>query len=187
MRNLKGIFAICLLAILLVNCKSEFLPVESLYTISINSGDTTYSFQVQGIEEQPKIKDEVYYTWHKSNKLYTSQGGYNGQLLNGKYEEFVNKQLIKKGLFQDGSKVGSWKEWNRKGDLISVITYKKGLRSGAYKLYGQNGQVREYGNLKNGKRSGKIVYLNSGEEALAIRYQAGVPKDTVSTKKLGLF
>lgn len=187
MRKLHSAIIICLLAILLFNCKSDFLPNTSAYTVSINSGDTTRSFQVQGIAEEPKLKDEVTYTWYKSNKLFTSQGGYSGQLLHGKYEEFVAKRLILKGTYENGMRVGEWKSWNKKGDLKSTVTYKKGLRNGDYKLYQPAGQLKEYGNLKNGKRSGKIVFVHPNDSLLAIKYQAGIPQDTVSAKTLGLF
>ncbi len=171
----------------LVSCKSEFLPIGNAYTVSINHGDTLVTFQVQGIEEEPKINDEVQYTWFKSNKIYQSQGGYSGQLLHGKYEEFLDKKMVKKGYYDNGRKIGEWRSWNLNGDLRNMVTYKNGLLNGDYKIFEPAGELKEYGSLKDGQRHGKIITLFPNDSTLAVKYQNGVPRDTVSAKFLGVF
>jgi len=77
---------------------------------------------------EPKIKNDRYYFWYYSNKIHSTQGGYNGQLLNGHYIAFYpDKNLKEEGSFKKGLKDGEWKNWNPKGDLTNVTTWNEGI------------------------------------------------------------
>ncbi len=76
----------------------------------------------------PKIKNDRYYFWYFNNAIRSTQGGYNGQLLNGHYVAFYpDKNLKEQGDFKRGLKDGVWKTWNRKGDLTTVTTWNDGI------------------------------------------------------------
>jgi antitoxin component YwqK of YwqJK toxin-antitoxin module len=76
----------------------------------------------------PKIKNDRYYYWYLNNVIHSTQGGYNGKLLNGHYVAFYpDKNLKEEGDFKRGLKDGMWKTWNRKGDLTNVTTWDEGI------------------------------------------------------------
>jgi hypothetical protein len=78
----------------------------------------------------PKIKNDRYYFWYLNNVIHSTQGGYNGQLLNGHYVAFYpDKNLKEEGDFKRGLKDGEWKTWNPKGDLTSVTDWNEGILS----------------------------------------------------------
>jgi len=92
--------------------------------------DTTQEIRadVLPFKSEPKIKNDRYYFWYFNNKIHSTQGGYNGQLLNGHYIAFYpDKNLKEEGYFKRGLKDGEWKNWNPKGDLTSVITWNEGV------------------------------------------------------------
>jgi antitoxin component YwqK of YwqJK toxin-antitoxin module len=79
-------------------------------------------------KSEPKIKNDRYYFWYFNNKIHSTQGGYNGQLLNGHYVAFYpDKNLKEEGNFKKGLKDGEWKSWNPNGDLTNVITWNEGI------------------------------------------------------------
>ncbi|HZY40276.1 MAG TPA: hypothetical protein VFE53_26665 [Mucilaginibacter sp.] len=79
-------------------------------------------------KKDPKIKNDRYYFWYLNNLIHSTQGGYNGQLLNGHYVAFYpDKNLKEQGDFKTGLKDGEWKTWNSKGDLTSVTNWNDGV------------------------------------------------------------
>jgi|GEM_PF-1370638 len=77
---------------------------------------------------EPKIKNDRYYFWYFNNVIHSTQGGYNGQLLNGHYVAFYpDKNLKEEGDFKRGLKDGEWKTWNPKGDLTNVTNWNEGI------------------------------------------------------------
>lgn len=80
------------------------------------------------LKSDPKIKNDRYYYWYLNNVIHSTQGGYNGQLLNGHYTAFYpDKNLKEEGDFKSGLKEGEWKTWNPKGDLKSVTNWREGM------------------------------------------------------------
>ncbi len=79
-------------------------------------------------KRDPKIRNDRYYYWYFNNVIHSTQGGYNGQLLNGHYVAlYPDKNLKEEGDFKTGLKDGEWKTWNRKGDLTSVTNWNEGV------------------------------------------------------------
>jgi len=79
-------------------------------------------------KKDPKIKNDRYYYWYYNNLIHSTQGGYNGQLLNGHYVAFYpDKNLKEEGDFKTGLKDGEWKTWNSKGDLTNVTNWNNGV------------------------------------------------------------
>ena len=79
-------------------------------------------------KSDPKIKNDRYYFWYLNKVIHSTQGGYSGQLLNGHYISYYpDKNLKEEGDFKRGLKDGTWKTWNQKGDLTSVVTWDEGM------------------------------------------------------------
>lgn len=92
--------------------------------------DTTQEIRADVLpyKRDPKIRNDRYYYWYFNNSIHSTQGGYNGQLLNGHYVAFYpDKNLKEQGDFKTGLKDGEWKTWNRKGDLTSVTNWNDGV------------------------------------------------------------
>lgn len=80
-------------------------------------------------KKDPKIKNDRYYYWYMNNIIHSTQGGFNGQLLNGHYISFYkDKNLKEEGSFDRGLKNGQWKTWNAKGDLTAVTNWNEGVQ-----------------------------------------------------------
>ena len=80
-------------------------------------------------KKDPKIKNDRYYFWYMNNVIHSTQGGYNGQLLNGHYISYYrDKNLKEEGSFDRGLKQGEWKTWNTNGDLTSVTNWSDGVQ-----------------------------------------------------------
>jgi len=80
-------------------------------------------------KKDPKVKNDRYYYWYLNNVIHSTQGGYNGQLLNGHYISFYpDKNLKEEGDFKTGLKDGVWKTWNPKGDLTNVTNWNDGIQ-----------------------------------------------------------
>jgi len=78
----------------------------------------------------PKIRNDRYYYWYFNKVIHSTQGGYNGNLLNGHYVAFYpDKNLKEEGEFKRGLKDGEWKTWNPKGDLTGVTYWSEGVES----------------------------------------------------------
>jgi len=83
---------------------------------------------VMPYKNDPKIKNDRYYYWYYNNTIHSTQGGFNGQLLNGHYVAFYpDKNLKEEGDFKRGLKDGEWKTWNPKGDLTGVTNWDEGV------------------------------------------------------------
>ncbi len=79
-------------------------------------------------KKDPKVKNDRYYFWYLNKVIHSTQGGYNGQLLNGHYISFYpDKNLKEEGDFKTGLKDGVWKTWNPKGDLTNVTNWNEGV------------------------------------------------------------
>lgn len=92
--------------------------------------DTTQEIRADLLpyKSDPKIKNDRYYFWYLNDKIHSTQGGYNGKLLNGHYIAFYpDKNLKEEGNFKRGLKDGEWKTWNRKGDITAVTYWNEGI------------------------------------------------------------
>jgi antitoxin component YwqK of YwqJK toxin-antitoxin module len=96
--------------------------------ISIIDSTQEIRAQVLAYKTDPKIKNDRYYFWYLKNIIHSTQGGYNGQLLNGHYVAFYpDKNLKEQGNFKTGLKDGEWKTWNPKGDLTGITEWNEGI------------------------------------------------------------
>ena len=96
--------------------------------ITITDTGQTVQAEILPSKSDPKIQNDRYYFWYIPNSIHSTQGGFNGQLLNGNYAAYYSdKNLKEQGAFKKGLKDGVWKTWNRKGDLTSVVNWNNGV------------------------------------------------------------
>ena len=96
--------------------------------ITITDTGQTVQAEILPSKSDPKILNDRYYFWYIPNAIHSTQGGFNGQLLNGNYAAYYpDKNLKEQGDYKKGLKDGVWKTWNRKGDLTSVVNWNNGV------------------------------------------------------------
>ena len=114
-----------------------------------------------------KTKDYLVYYWFKSGKINKNLGGYDGNLLNGRYVVFdENNNMVTEGYFKKGIKHGTWKRWLPKGGILDKQTWKYGQLNGISLLYNKEGTVLQISKYKNGKRHGKYILYENGVETI---------------------
>jgi antitoxin component YwqK of YwqJK toxin-antitoxin module len=107
---------------------SKVMSDEGVNQIRIVDTSQEIRADILPFKTDPKIKNDRYYFWYLNNVIHSTQGGYNGQLLNGHYIAFYpDKNLKEEGNFKRGLKDGEWKIWNPKGDLTGVANWNEGI------------------------------------------------------------
>lgn len=132
-----------------------------------------------------KVKESSYYTWYAKNMIITTQGGFSGHLLHKKYTAmYENNQLQEQGQYNYGLKQGKWMKWQLDGKLISVESWKKGVKQGEFKSY-RNGIVSKVEKYKNNKIVGKLkVFDNNGKLITSVKPETKSEKsDESDTRK----
>ena len=125
-------------------------------------------------------KDRIYY-WFDNNSIHTTQGDYSYYLLNGFYSEYAypGGQLLLKGKYENGLKVGKWTAWNKEGTIQQESAWRKGRMDGAAYWYSSEGKLISAKVYHSGIFSHDIAFADS------LR-QKGVYGNDESTPKSGL-
>ena len=96
--------------------------------VRIVEADKIIQAEIKPFTSDPGIKPNRIYYWYSDNGIHTSQGGFSGKLLNGRYEaSYLNHNLKEQGTFKKGLKDGVWKSWNDDGTLSEAANWKNGL------------------------------------------------------------
>jgi len=120
------------------------------------------------------------YYWFSGSQINTTQGGYSGKLLNGKYQDFyLNKNLKEAGVFEEGLKTGQWKSWTENGLLKDEYTYKSGVKNGNYVKYDSTGKALQKGRYKQDLLNGKQITM-VGDSTTVAYYHRGKAKQRKS-------
>lgn len=132
-------------AILLFNnltyCQDLFGNGDKTREAIIASIDSTVYLSV--LTENPKrFKTElnINYTWYSNKQIHSNIGEYSGKLLHGHYEVYnTSGALMTKGIYQNGTKTGSWKYYRISGRLKMVEEWDEGeiISRNAYNSKGQ--------------------------------------------------
>lgn len=118
------LLSLFILAFAITSCCPSYSPNQQKV---LNNNDSTIRFC---IAEKPitqiSSNKTTYYYYHK-NGIHQNEGAIAGYPLVGDYFVFdFNNNLICKGSFKEGKKVGNWMRWNGKGQLLNSILYKNG-------------------------------------------------------------
>ncbi|MGJ7030929.1 hypothetical protein [Niabella hirudinis] len=140
--------------------------------VRIDSLDRSYIFQVTDVK--PDLHSWHFYTWFKSGRIHTTEGGYYGKLLHG-YYKVVDKErrLLEEGRFKRGEKKGRWRTWHTNGRLQS-LTHKR-FWDGAWRIdaYAPDGQRIKKGFEKNNQFTGRQVEMVK-DSAVVVLYKKGI-------------
>lgn len=89
--------------------------------------DSTVRFTIADKEVNEILSPSISYFYYHKNGIHHNQGAITGYPLNGVYSVYdTNNNLICKGNFKNGVKVGDWLRWDSRGYLYSITTYKNG-------------------------------------------------------------
>ena len=148
--------------------------------VNLHFPDSSIKAEVLTKEKKVQVDNTKKYYWYDNNAINHNQGGYKGNLLDGKYI-VVNKhgKMITEGNFIKGNKTGEWKYWDEEGYLTALIKWDKGHKEGEYFKYKQgsiilkgyyhknrpegsykkyeNRKIIETGSFKNGVLHGKKI------------------------------
>ena len=92
------------------------------------------------------------YYWCKGQRIHITQGGADGDLLDGEYVEFhPNGQLRTKGKLSKGERVGTWQDWDVDGRLLRTARWKHGLLHGKQWTFDPKGGEATIKRYRQGK------------------------------------
>lgn len=129
--------------------------------ISVHDNDSSIKASILIENKKIRLKNTIDYYWYYNNAIKFNQGDFKGKLLDSDYQVVTkNGNLIRKGQFKTGYKVGMWKEWNTKGELLLVQQWSKGQKNGSYQKYFE-GKLIEVGNYNNNQLNGSYKKFNN--------------------------
>lgn len=143
-------------------------------TINIHHTDSTITLNVLVEKAEIKPKSNIRYYWYHRDVIHSNQGGYKEKLLDGKYQVITKDgKLITEGYFQFGMKIGVWKKWNKKGELLAISKWDKGVQNGNQEEY-ENGQISKKYNYKKGLLHSKYITYQNDTISNEVAYKKGV-------------
>jgi antitoxin component YwqK of YwqJK toxin-antitoxin module len=170
---MKFIYTITLVC--LYHCSfGQKMPDYGLHKIRITDTDRTILAEIIPVNAPPETRNNLTYYWYAANRIHTLQGGFSGQLLNGKYTEaFLNTNLRMEGTFKKGLKDGIWKDWNERGVLLQVVKWKNGIRSGLFSFYKPDGSLKQTGEYHEDRLDGAVILYEGPDSARTTYYDHG--------------
>ncbi len=145
----------------LSNIKREFSSSQNIY-LEANEESVRTFFKNLALKEESligkKLRQGPFLTYHDNGRIYKS------------------------GNYVNGLKEGEWKEYDKYGKLLKILTYKKGKidrrstpdQIKEYATFYDNGRLKEKGKTKNGKRDGEwTFYQKNGEIKTIVFYDYG--------------
>lgn len=154
--------------------------------VIVNFSDSIVRANVFIENKKAKLNDLAVYYWFKSGSINKNVGDFSGNLLNGEYLVFNNNnQMLCKGQFKKGVKVGVWKRWLPQGGLIEKQEWKNGLINGKVFTFDKTGNIVQILNYKKGLKQGKSVFFNNGNKVV-VKYKKGkevLPKEPKKTEE----
>jgi len=134
-----------LIILLIINAfslKAQKQNIPVYREVIIVTKEQTLKFQIKVLKQTINPKSELTYYWYSDDKIHSSEGTYDGYLLDGYYKEYDNSgQLIASGSFDKGVKTGEWKSFYSNGVLRELSNYKNGKISGEQKKYNDKGEL----------------------------------------------
>ncbi|PRY48082.1 hypothetical protein B0I27_11616 [Arcticibacter pallidicorallinus] len=147
---------------------------EQTSKVTTVEADRSITAYVLPVRREPTIDSDVTYYWFKAGKIYHTQGGYSGRLLNGHFSSFyLTKNLKEEGDFKKGIKSGLWRSWRESGILEKAAYYRKGQENGRFFTYDDSGVVKQIGRMKGGKFHGNVKTYVSQDSVTDVYYRNG--------------
>jgi hypothetical protein len=161
--------------------------------ITLVIGDSVERFEVMPVHSRhfrPSLHNTYY--WYASNQLHSSQGAYDGRLLDGSYQLSGRNRAIRiQGNFKKGKRDGRWLQWHDNGNLKTIEHWRQSRLHGIYQLFDPSGNRLASGTYKNGLRNGRWQ-VQETSQVVRVRYKKGVvrsqnpPSDSSGTTRIQL-
>jgi len=160
----------------------DFTGIPGLSEVTFSDSGRTVRAHVYLGEQKVRAKPDCNYAWVKSGKLFTSQGGYSGKLLDGPFHEFYpSKNLYVQGNYRLGLKQGVWKAWREDGHLKEVIIWTRGVKNGPFAEYDSLGRLTVKGSYRYNILNGTLTQIDSTGHSKVSNYTKG--KSILNTKR----
>jgi hypothetical protein len=142
--------------------------------VCINSPDSSVKAFTLNEGTRTKTKEGCIYYWYGNNSIHSTENGFSGRLLHGKYTSFYpDHNLRSQGMFDHGLKTGTWITWYPTGLVHETFHYSRGKLSGAYEVYDPSGKLLTRIYYRNGARHGKTTFFSQEKPDSAILYKKG--------------
>lgn len=129
--------------------------------VQVDSSEVSYKISILMSKTDVKVKIQAPYFWYANNRFFSTFGGYEGKLLDGKYTAFYKKgSLMESGSFSFGLKSGVWKKWDENGVIIEISEWKDGRLKGKVEKFYPDSKLKEISYYKNDKLHGKQIKFN---------------------------
>lgn len=93
---------------------------------------------------------------------------------------YADDQKVEEGMYQDGKKVGIWKEYYPNNSLKSKITFENGRPNGYAIMYHDNGKIKEEGLWQMARWVGDYkLYYENGQVQQEFKFTAGGKREGV--------
>lgn len=129
---------------------------------------------------QPHVRDSLY-TWYYENGVVSLRGSYQDGNRVGVWKEYFQTGDVKmSGKYRDGEREGKWKWRYEGGSTKSIAHYKKGLLDGERNWWYESGKskIEEY--YREGKLDSTFhQWYENGQFKLQAQYDQGQLKDTL--------
>lgn len=157
-----------------VTCAQDKPVMAALNRVTLNYSDTVYQFYAEKVPKKIKFRADKSYHWYVKDTILITQYGYDGKLLNGKFNIFYpNKNLMEQGQFKYGLKTGLWKSWHPSGLLKQTVNWADGLRHGSFEEFDPSGRKIRSGTYKNNLFTGQIIIYLQGGTPQQVYYKDG--------------
>jgi len=151
------------------------MPDYGLYKIHLTDSGKTIIAEIN-LASEKQADPKLYYHWYTADGIHVTQGGYEGKLLNGTYNEYyLNKNIKVQGTYLHGLQHSTWKSWNANGFLTGIYSWDKGVLNGEYRLFDGKGRLTEQGNYKQGLLNGIRTSYLSADSIKQAKYENGKP------------
>ena len=157
-----------------ISCSNEeIFDLSSRYRIS--TSDYSIDFHYTEIGKKMKFDHDKMYYWSDRTKINKTEGAASKLLLDGDYIKYYpSGELMEKGRFDEGLKIGIWRTWEKNGDLASKEEFRRGLKWGSSVFYKQDTIVSIP--YKSGEIHGVKEWIVDGTVTKSERYKRGERK-----------
>ncbi len=139
---MRNLLLIILFVVSALSLKAQKQEIPVYREVIVVTKEQMLKFQIKVLKQTISAKSDLTYFWYSADKVHSSEGSYDGYLLDGYYKEFnPSGALIAQGTFEKGVKTGEWKSFYDNGVLKESSKYKDGKLNGEQKVYNEKGEL----------------------------------------------
>jgi len=147
--------------------------VKRSYPVYINYSDYTVKASVLNTANNIYPHESLTYFWYSANKIYDTQGSYDGKVLNGPYSSFfLSGNLKEQGYFKKGLKNGKWITWYENGKIKDIKIWNRGTQVSTQKTYNDSSELILKQLYYNGRLVSQTIYEN-GKAVKTTKFKNG--------------